>query len=85
MKKIIMDEATRDEMERRGQSILDEERFNYAAGWDVRTQALGDDVDIVLLAPWGEWFGFTPDEARRIANAILSEIEIVEREERGEW
>lgn len=83
----MTDPAYQDEMERRGDSLLDEEsymkRFGYD-GWDVVYQNTTGTV-WVRLVPRGEWAGFTPDEARRLANSILSEIEIAQRKGDGEW
>ena len=75
-----------DEMERRGDSILDEESYMDVGygydGWDVVYRY---DTVWVRLVPRGEWVGFTPDEARGLANSILSEIEIAQREGDGKW
>ena len=72
-----------DEMERRGDSLLDEEEWRKGQQWNVTVGA--SDTVWVRLVPRGEQFPFTRDEARNLANAILSEIEISQREEREDW
>ena len=95
-----------DEMERKGDSLLDEERWqsdpelcsvcgqpdncgdcdHTPIRWWVNISAFAQ-RDVILR--WGVAgrivAEMTQDEARNLANAILSEIEIAQREERGDW
>ncbi len=93
-----MDPEHLDEMERRGDSLLDEER--YESGRRLKLPATGQEFNIVRHDEHG-WMGVTLsaepagfttaqfsmdyDIARQFANAILSEIEIADRAEAGEF
>ncbi|MHC4408929.1 MAG: hypothetical protein ACYS0F_07995 [Planctomycetota bacterium] len=84
----MTDPAYLDEMERRGDSLLDEESYaTKPQQWDVRLGASG--TVWVRLAPAAitpqVWEQMAIDDARNLANAILSELEIAQREGDGEW
>jgi hypothetical protein len=66
-----------------GDAMLDEEEWRKGQPWNVTVGA--SDTVWVRLVPRGEQFPFTRDEARNLANAILSEIEISQREESEDW
>lgn len=72
---MAMDPEHLDELERRGDSLLDEERYarERADDWVVSPSPVAGllhlDVPAVIALA----------EGRRLANAILSEIEIIER------
>lgn len=76
-----------DEQERRGASLLDEETFmRPQQSWDVRMGASGTVwIRLVPGIQGGFWENLEPDQARNLANAILSEIEIESREGTGDW
>ena len=74
-----MDDAHLDELERRGDSLLDEERhrrtygISHGASWlsiAVRSAASSDVI---------QSFSLDYDDAAGFANAILAELEIIER------
>ncbi len=93
-----MDPERLDEMERRGDSLLDEER--YESGRRLTLRATGQNFNIVRHDEKG-WMGVTLraepagfattqfsmdyDIARQFAHAILSECEIADRAEAGEF
>lgn len=79
--------AERDDSERRGDSLLDEETFMRPQQcWDVRMGSSGTVwIRLVPGMEGGRWENFAPDEARNLANAILSEMEIESREGTGDW
>ena len=80
----MTDPAHIDEMERRGDSLLDEESFllDKRPVWQV-SGMVGDRLQITWIG--GLIYRLTPDDARNFANAILSELEIAQREGDGEW
>ena len=65
-----------DDLERRGDSLLDEERFNRSS-WLVRPNVTGEPARLLIAVETG-WTP-TADEAAMFANAILSECEILQR------
>jgi len=76
-----------DEMERRGDSLLDAEAFHHSRS----RQEIPDRV-LMIQTSNGPFVAidvphrlYTVDEARNLANAILSELEIAQREGDGEW
>ena len=75
-----MDDLTRDEMERRGDSLLDEEQWR--AGRPVLT--VPADIECNL-----EWDGHSLvgriEHLERFAHQILAECEIARRTHRGEF
>ena len=77
-----------DEMERRGDSLLDEESFllDKRPVWQV-SGMVGDRLQITWITDhWlSRQYRLTPDDARNFANAILSELEIAQREGDGKW
>jgi len=92
-----------DEMERRGDSLLDEEEWrsnpelcsvcgqpdncgdcdHTLIDWTVFVEDFGGTLKLRVTVIDG--YPLALDSARNLANAILSEIEIVQREERGDW
>lgn len=82
-----MTEELRDELERKGDSLLDEESaLRPPQCWDLQMGASG--IFWIRLSPAlqeGKWEALQADEARNLANAILSELEIAQREGDGEW
>ncbi len=85
-----MDPEHLDEMERRGDSLLDEEgwRSVHRVAEQVMVTQYGDvSIDFSRSddGEQGVTVWMDADEAARVANAILSELEIVSRTEAGEF
>ena len=82
--------AVRDELERRGDSLLDEERWRRdqvpgRMGCDVWDVVAGDSGTVwVRLAGNEGWVGYSPQEAVGLGHAILSMAETIQREEAGD-
>lgn len=72
-----MDPEIRDEMERRGDSLLDEERWRRES-YSMTATTLDGEPALALLLRRAI---FTVDQAVLIAHAILSEAEIIQRGE----
>ena len=80
----VADPAHIDEMERRGDSLLDEESFLLSGVPLAQVEGMVGDR-LQLGFPGIGAVRLTPDDARNFANAILSELEIAQREGDGEW
>ena len=79
-----VNDAVRDELERRGDSILDEERYRNGR-WEVSRGTPGWHRGQIGISRGGMTIWLKLDAAEGLARDILAEAEIIRREADGEF